>query len=170
VELDLKNLLANENFSRKEKILILLAAGDKLEKQAKDLREMALANGLIAIKKWNISQLLNGLGGAVVKLPAGWSLTDEGLAALRNLGVSTPSPSKALQPTLRKYLANVSSQEVKEFLEEAIGALELQLYRSAVVLSWVGAVSMLYELVLAKHLRRSTPKPLGDFRNGRALT
>jgi hypothetical protein len=113
---------------------------------------VAVANGLVAIKRWNISQLLTNLGGAVIKLPGGWSLTDEGQAALRELGVSTPGPSKALKPMLRGYVANIPSKGIKEFLAEAIGALEMNLYRAAVVPSWVGAVSILYDLVLKNHL------------------
>ncbi len=49
------------------------------------------------------------------------------------------------------------SSKVKEpvtaaFIEEAIRCYEQQLYRAAVVLSWVGAVSVLYHLVVSKHL------------------
>lgn len=153
MDLDLKNLLSNRKFSRKEKILLLLASGSDTEKPVKDIRSLAIQNGLSSITKWNISQLLKDLGSAVVKLPTGWSLTADGNDALNTLGISAPTPSKALQPTLRKYLIKISSSHVREFLEEVIGALELKLYRSAVVLSWVGAVSLLYELILSKHLK-----------------
>jgi hypothetical protein len=57
-----------------------------------------------------------------------------------------------LNPTLRKYASAISDADVKAFVDEAIGASEKKLYRAAVVLSWVGAVSILYEQVCANHL------------------
>ncbi|MEM4988794.1 hypothetical protein V8G57_15480 [Collimonas sp. H4R21] len=152
MELDLKNLLSNKSFSRKEKILILLASTKGAEKPVVEIRELAVANGLRDSKNWNISQLLKDLDGAVVRLPDGWALTEAGLSLLDSLGIQTGGPSKVVQPTLRRYASSISSPNVRGFVEEAIAALELNLYRSAVVLSWVGAVSVFYEVILVNHL------------------
>jgi hypothetical protein len=54
---------------------------------------------------------------------------------------------------LRKYTNSISSPTVRAFLEESVTALEYRLLRSAVVLSWVGALSVLYEVVIKKHLK-----------------
>jgi hypothetical protein len=152
VDLDLKNLLAKKDLSRKEKVLVLLAAGDEAEKSVSALRELAVVNGLREAKKWNLSQVLKDLGSNVARLPEGWTLTSDGKSILVNLGVGVPTPSKALQPTLRKYASSISDPKIRAFVEEAISAIEFKLFRSAVVLSWVGAVSVLYQTVVSSHL------------------
>lgn len=151
MDLDLKNLLANKAFSKQEKVLLLLAAGDEGVKPVSSLRELALKSGLRVAKDWNISQILARTDGAV-RLPDGWAITATGLEKLNAMGVTAASPSKHLQPTLRTYASGISDPSIKGFVDEAIGALEYKLYRAAVVLSWVGAVSVLYEVVLKSHL------------------
>ena len=163
VRLDLTNLLANSALTRKEKLLILLASGNGLEMSVAALRELAIKNGLRVAKTWNISQALLSLGNAVTRLPEGWVLTDQGKEALANLGVIDSSPSKTLQPILRKYAAGITDSKVRTFIEEAITAMELKLFRSAVVLSWVGAVAVLYETVIAKHLSDFNNEALNRF-------
>lgn len=151
MELDLKNLLANKAFSKQERVLLLLAAGDEGAKPVSSMRELALKNGLRVAKDWNVSQILGRMDGAV-RLPDGWAITDAGIEKLSAMGVTAASPSKRLQPTLRTYASGITDSSIKGFVDEAIGALEYKLYRAAVVLSWVGAVSVLYEVVLRSHL------------------
>lgn len=151
MDLDLKTLLSVKDFSRKDKILLVLAAGDNEEKSVGVIRDLAVQNGLREIQKWNISQVLSSLGNAVAKLPAGWSLTPDGRAILERLGVTGAEPTKAFKPTLRKYASAVSDESTRQFIDESITALEYGLLRAAVVLSWIGAVSILYEEVLRNH-------------------
>jgi hypothetical protein len=152
VDLDLKNLLGKNDLSRKEKVLILIAAGDDTEKSVSVLRELAVVNGLREVKKWNLSQILKDLGSNVARLPEGWILTTDGKSILDNLRVGVATPTKALQPTLRKYASGISDSRIRAFVEEAISAIEYKLLRSAVVLSWVGAVSVLYQTIVSSHL------------------
>ena len=60
--------------------------------------------------------------------------------------------AKKLDPEFRKLASQISNGDAKGFIDEAIGAYENELHRAAVVLSRVGAVSILYQLVLDKHL------------------
>jgi hypothetical protein len=163
VDLDLKNLLANKDLSRKEKVLSLVASGDQAEKPTKFLQDLGVANGLREIKKWNLSAILASLGGLVTRLSGGWALTDQGKAEVARLGLGKPAPSKVVQPTLRGYASTISNPKVKEFVDEAIDALEFKLSRSAVVLSWVGAVAVLYEEVLTNHLAAFNAEALRRF-------
>lgn len=150
---DLRNVLANQEFSRKEKVLVILGAGDE-PKAVNRIRKTAITNGLPEAKDWNLSQILKDLGGSCVRLPSGWVITNSGRATLEKLGVGTneAAPSAKHKPALRKYAAAIQSNEIREFLEEAVGALELGLLRAAVVFSWVGAVSVLYKEVVSNHL------------------
>lgn len=151
MDLDLKNLLANKAFSKQEKVLILLAAEPEGIKSVATIRDLAVSNGLRGAKDWNVSQILSRLDGAV-RLRDGWDITTEGRSNLATLGVGNTSPTQTLQPTLRSYAATITDVKIKAFVNETIGALEFKLYRAAVVLSWVGAVSVLYEVVLSSYL------------------
>jgi hypothetical protein len=150
--IDLKNLLSTKSFSRKEKVLIILHSEKESLKSVSTIREIGIQNGLREIKKWNVSQVLTSLSDAVTKFPNGWAITDQGKSFLRDLGVDQSSPSKKIQPLLRRYSGAIKDLNIKSFVDEAIDAIEFKLFRSAVVLSWVGALSVLYEQIYFHHL------------------
>ena len=149
MKIDLKNLLGNEELSRKEKVLLILLSKEH-EMQVREIKENAIKNGLLESRNWNFSQILSDLKGKATKLPNGWLITNQGKNAIIDLGVVEASPTKSVKPTLRKYASKISNPQVSEFAEEAISALEVGLLRSAVVLSWVGAVSILQHEVVDK--------------------
>lgn len=90
-----------------------------------------------------------------IRTPKGWEITERGKQHLRTLGVSKISAAVA-QPAidLRKELSNIGDSDTRSFVEEAIKCYELELYRSAIVMSWIGAISVLYSHVHTKHLGR----------------
>lgn len=151
MSLDLPGLLSSDDLTRKDKVLVLLFDKDE-EAPVKDITQLAVTNGLREAKKWNISQILSKLKGLAVKLPGGWSITEKGKNHLSEIGVVRNSPTQSIKPTLRKYASDISNSDVRQFAEEAISALENGLLRSAVVLSWVGAVSILHHEVIKNHL------------------
>ena len=150
--LDLQNLLSSRALSRKDKALLLLAHDRETEKSVSQLKKLAAENGLREASKWNFSQILADLKECAARLPNGWIITTAGLSHLDSVGVISQSPSKAVQSDLRLYSSTIASASTRAFLEESIGALEYGFYRSAVVLSWVGAVATLYEKVLSDYL------------------
>jgi len=151
MEVDLQSLLSNDELSRKDKVLLILLHKD-CEVPVKDITEAAVVNGLREAKKWNVSQVLSSLKCLAIKLPDGWSITKKGKKSLESLGVLVDTPTQTVKPTLRKYASKIKDAHVKQFAEEAISALEVGLLRSAVVLSWVGAVSILHQEVISNHL------------------
>jgi len=152
MQVNLQNLLSNNDISRKEKILLILLQTE-CETPVKNILEIAIKNGLREIKKWNVSQILSGLKGFAIKLPEGWLITQDGKKALENYIEIQNTPTQIIKPTLRKYADKINDEHVKQFVEEAIYALEGGLLRSAVVLSWVGAVSVLHQEIINNHLR-----------------
>jgi hypothetical protein len=52
----------------------------------------------------------------------------------------------------RSQLANITNEEARGFVEEAIECFESDLYRAAVVMSWIAAVRVLYDRVHTLHL------------------
>lgn len=160
----LKSLLSKSGLTRKHALLLLLSYNECELKSVSQLKALGRSNGLRRIEKWNVSQILKDLGGCAVRLDGGWEITPSGLQELANAKLLAPSPLASANSSLRQYLENIPEGSTKEFIRETISALEYGLLRSAVVLSWVGAVSILYEYTVnhklqlfnAEALRRDT--------------
>ena len=136
----------------RDKLLLILATFDQ-PAQLADMRTRAEEAGFRVPKKWNMSDVLGRSGGLGIRVPSGWELSDTGKNHLRSLGVDSVSPA-AMQVAadLRKHLENVHNVTTRAFVEEAIKCHEAKLYRSAIVMSWVAAVDVLYREVVANHL------------------
>lgn len=143
----LKDYLPRRELSPRDKTLLVLAAQAPLK--VKEIRKVARLNGAPGARKWNISQLLTRSRCAVSGAD-GWELNKEGRSVVAAIvGDERPLPEA---DRLRAALAKVTSPEAHAFLEEAVHCYGARLYRAAVVLSWVGALWLLYSEVAAKHL------------------
>lgn len=142
----------HRDVSGQNKLLLVLASLDE-PSQLAGIRERAKEAGFRVPPKWNESQILGSSNGKAVRAPNGWELTEAGKMHLRNLGVSKISPA-AMQVTvdLRAHLDTIADQQTRESVEEAIKCHETELYRSAIVMSWLGAVDVLHKHVHANHL------------------
>jgi hypothetical protein len=136
----------------RDKLLLILATFEA-PVQLADLRSRSQEAGFKIPAKWNMSAVLGRSGGLAIRVPAGWELTETGKNHLRNLGVDSVSPA-AMQVAadLRAHLDNVANPTTRAFVEEAIKCHEAKLYRSAVVMSWIAAVDVLYREVVTNHL------------------
>lgn len=141
----------HKDLGRLDKVLLVLATQDE-PISVTQIGELADAAGFRKMRKWNVSAVLSASKGKAIRT-SGWELTDVGKMHLRDLGVSTFSPA-AMQVTvdLRKYLAGITDVQTRNFLEEAIKCHEAGLYRSAIVMSWLGAVDVLQKHLHQKHL------------------
>jgi hypothetical protein len=142
----------HRNLPARDKLLLALATF-ATPVQLADIRTRSEEAGFKVPKKWNMSYVLGRSGGLAIRVPTGWELTDTGKNHLRNLGVATISPA-AMQVAadLRQHLANVQNPTTRTFVEEAIKCHEARLYRSAIVMSWIAAVDVLYREVVTHHL------------------
>lgn len=149
----LKDLLSSDAYSNIEKLLICLAAEPLAPRQVKDLRSAAVGAGLRKAGGWNISRMLSDANQLAVRTPKGWELTGPGMQRISALvGPSAAMPAPKIAAGLRSHLSKLKSPDTKNFLEEAVLCFEGRHYRAAVVLTWVGAVSVLYEHVLSHKL------------------
>ena len=150
---DLKTWL-HRDFAQRDKLLITLASFDA-PCQIKDIAERAKMAGFRIPRTWNPSNSLRRSKGMAIRTPKGWEITETGKQRLRKLGISKISAA-AVQTAidLRQELSNIGNSDTRSFVEEAITCYELELYRSAIVMSWVGAISVLYGHVHANHLAR----------------
>ena len=141
-----------KELSRQDRLLILLASFD-IPCSLNDLRERSSEAGFRIPSKWNMSDILGRSGGKAINTTKGWELTDLGKSHLKDLGITGISHA-AIQVAndLRSFLDNLGDTQTKEFVSEAISCHEAQLYRSAVVMSWLGAMDTMHKHVHQKHL------------------
>lgn len=148
---DLKTWL-HRKLPQADKLLLILATFEA-PCSVKAIKERAADSGLRIGRTWNPSTILGRTGGLAIKVPEGWEITESGRQHLRNLGVGGLSPAAVqVATTLRSHLSNISSTEVRTFVEEAVRCYEAELFRSAVVMSWLGAIGVLQDYVVGNHL------------------
>lgn len=148
---DLKIWL-HRRIGRLDKLLLILAALDR-PTQVKAIQAAAADAGFREPQKWNVSQYLGASNGFAIRTREGWELTNAGKARLRNLGVAKISlGAMQVAVDLRTHLDRISDTQTKDFVDEAIRCHESELYRSAIVMSWLGAVDVLHRHVFEHHL------------------
>lgn len=149
----LKDLLSKSEYTKLEKILICLAVNADMPVQVKEIKNRAVSSGLRVAKNWNISQFLGASNGLTVRTDEGWELTSDGRRRVSEIvGPFAASSVPIIASNLRQYLPKISDKKTKEFVEEAIECYEAKHLRAAVVLSWVGAISLLHKHVFENHL------------------
>lgn len=142
----------HKDLGKLDKILLVLATQVEPIAVSK-INELADAAGFRSMRKWNVSAILGTSKGKAIRT-SGWELTDAGTLHLRALGVSTISPAAMqIAVDLRNHLANITEPRTRNFVEEAIRCHEAELYRSAIVMSWLGAVDVLQKHIHKHHLR-----------------
>lgn len=148
---DLKSWL-HRDLRQLDKLLLILGSLDE-PALPKAIKDRAAEAGFRVPSKWNISYLLGKSEGKAIRVPDGWELGEAGKLHLRTLGVSNVSPA-AMQVAvdLRAHLEEISDAQTKVFVEEAISCHEAQLYRSAAVMAWLGAMDVLHKHVHSNHL------------------
>lgn len=86
-------------------------------------------------------------------LPKGWTLIGPGRRSLEDrgliseIGVLTP-----VTLTLERYVLDLHDPDKARFIEEAIACVKNKSYRAAIVLTWVGALYLMYNYVLREKL------------------
>lgn len=149
----LKNLLHQPGFTNIDKLLLCMAFDVNTPKSVLSIKNLAKKAGFRLVDKWNVSSLLSGSKGLAIRTDDGWELTESGKEKVTQLaGGAISGVTPKIASSLRSHLSTISNHDTVTFLEEAIRCYETKLYRSAVVLSWVGATSLLYDYVVAHKL------------------
>lgn len=142
----------HRNLSQADKLLLILASFEG-PCTISALKDRASKSGLRIGPSWNPSTVLRRTKGLAINVPDGWEITDSGRQHLRNLGVGGVSPAAVqVASDLRAHLTEIGNPEVRTFVEEAVKCFEAELLRSAVVMSWVGAVAVLQDYVVRHKL------------------
>ncbi|MDI6615584.1 MAG: hypothetical protein QME27_02625 [Syntrophaceae bacterium] len=147
----LPDSLHTKRLGRQDVLLVTLAVDVETAKDVKTVKTFARNAGCTEVQKWNVSQILKNSRGKAIRLKEGWCLSSNGRAHVDQLGVlSSGTSPKVIHHAreLRAAVARIPDPETQSFVNEAIVAYEAGLYRSAVVLSWTGAISLLYDKVI----------------------
>lgn len=154
-ETDLVESLHKKRLSRQDALLLILCVNHDQAKEVRGIKQLGRKAGLTEIFNWNVSDALRKAKGLAIRVPDGWAITSKGKEHVRNLGVLLEKKSpKSLHfaASLRQAVKSISSVDTVAFLEEAITCFEAGLYRSSVVLSWVGTMSLLQDQIIKHHL------------------
>jgi hypothetical protein len=118
----------------------------------------ALRQARIAgVAKWNVPRALSAAGENVDRAgthPARWYLTDSGQRyCVETLGLSAPRSTIAHDVSVLTAVAkDISDDDVRAYVEEAITCLEAGALRAAIVFLWTGAIRQLHEQAIASGL------------------
>lgn len=144
----LKDILS-QDINDSDKALICLAVEPAAPRQIKEITVMAFSSGWRQVKKKNLSTILARTGGHAVRSEKGWELTATGKRHVAKLaGPLMNSPIPEVASALRVHLIKLKDRNTQAFVEEAISCFETRQFRAAVVLSWIGAVSVLQNFVV----------------------
>jgi hypothetical protein len=148
---DLKVWLHQSQLTKTDKLLVVLASFDQPASVAL-IKARAGEAGLNA-SKWNIPTFLAATKGKAISLPGGWELSANGNEHLANLGVLKRAPNiEKVATDFRAEAAKISDPQTRAFVEEAIACFEYDLFRSAIVMSWLTAIDVLHVYVVTNYL------------------
>jgi hypothetical protein len=150
----LKQAVHRKNVTKTDVALLCVAAAGAKEASTVTVRKLAIEAGVKGAKTINFSAHLNAAEDKVFKGPKGWELTDIGRKYVAGLAAQemAASPAATEAQSLRALLPKLKNDNAREFLTEAIVCAEQSLFRAAVVLSWVGAMALLHDYAVSKHL------------------
>lgn len=163
----LRDVLAGD-LKIKDRLLVLLAVDATEAKSVSALKQLGCSAGWRGVDKVNVSAILGRVPKLAARTSKGWELTSNGRKTVSELVAENGDGIVigTIAPALRSHLVGISNADARAFVEEAVKAYEARLFRAAVVLSWVGAVAVLYDHMVANHLaafnaeatRRQDPK------------
>lgn len=149
----LKDLLSKREISLRDRLLLCLATDPDRAMSIKEVRDLAVSAGFRSAKTSDLSKPLSRAKNLVARTTAGWELTSDGKSHVVELaGLVLPSVTPLVLSSLRNHLASLKDGDTRSFVEEAVKCFELKLYRSSIVFTWIGAVSVLHKHVFASHL------------------
>jgi hypothetical protein len=150
---DLQNLINTKGRSNHDRTLLCLALDPVKNRSNSEICEIGKQAGWSGVASGTVATSLSRAKGLAIRTPTGWKLTEDGEAHVRSMaGTRQATKPAGAAVALRKHLANIKDADTLAFVEEAVRCYEHGLLRSAVVMSWVGAMSMLYRYIVANKL------------------
>lgn len=148
----LTELLARPELPRREAILSILATEIDQPKAITEIKKIGKQYGLRSIENWNVADILIRSKGLCTKLKDGWVLTPTGSRIVSELVPNQTPHVRNISSVLRQLIEGIKDSDTQQFLTEAAFCFDSGCYRAAIVLSWVGAVSILHDFIVTYKL------------------
>lgn len=149
----LKDIIHQSGFSKIDRLLLCLAVDVNHPKSVKEIKALAIQAGLPEVKRWNVSDLLSRSKKKAIRIAEGWILPIPGKEYVKKKAAPFIKPVVTkVASSLRSHLAQIKEPNTHKFIEQSIQCFEAGFYRAAVVLSWVGGISVLQEHVRKNEL------------------
>lgn len=149
---DLKSVL-HELDTSTNKALVCLAVDVSNPKSVAEIKALAQSAGEKSMVKSHVHALLQAKTGIAIHTNLGWELSPKGQQYVKELIAPHLKKTVAtISRSLRDEISRISSQQTKEFVEEAVKCFECGFYRAAVVLSWIGAIGLMHEHIMRNRL------------------
>ena len=153
---ELKHLLPQIK-SHRDKLLLVMSSSNSAWQLA-NLKKISADAGYKWPANLNASRDLGRTEGKAIRTTAGWELTNAGREYAELLsGTKKHSKLRSVAADLAEHAANISNPQIREFIDEAISCFNERHIRSAIVMSWIGAVAVLQDAVIKG--------PVTDFNN-----
>ena len=147
-------LAADADLTRQDVLVLVLLSCGGTDVSPATVRAGAVSMGRPEVQRWNVSRDLRKLKSMVVAGRGCYSLTSKGRHAAETLVANlegVPSHVEVVSD-LEALLDQMRAGPAREFASEAVRAHRYGLHRAAVVMSWVGAVAILHQLVVDTRL------------------
>jgi hypothetical protein len=149
----LKSLL-HERHKPLTKLLAILANFENPASIAQ-VKDRAKDAGFKIPKPWNVSTTLTRAHGKAIRTPLGWELQPVGQQHLSDHGIQIDSaPLSKAKIALNKLVEEVNEKALRSYLYEVTSAFDANMYRSAIVMSWLAAIFVLQQDLIAMHLKQ----------------
>jgi hypothetical protein len=149
---DLKTSLHRSDLRQLDKLLLILSSFDR-PCQIKELKSRARDAGLKITDSWSPSSTLRSSDGRAINTATGWELTNFGREHVNTLCPRAVSlTASQTRNDLRTELSAIKNADTRAFAEEAVQCFEYGLFRSAVLMSWLAAIHVLYDVVHSQRL------------------
>ncbi|HEY0772029.1 MAG TPA: hypothetical protein VGD31_17000 [Sphingobacteriaceae bacterium] len=149
---DLRAVLLNTKIPLGDKLLLILYAHFGTPLTGTQIKEIAYSLGVADVYFWKTSETLRDLYQYAIRSRTGWLLTPEGRDYVLDSGLVGGTSLITIISNVRQHAAAITDVQTKGFIEEAISCYEHKFFRAAIVLSWVGAVALLYNYVIQHRL------------------
>lgn len=150
---ELEDLISNKKIKKTDKLLLILYHIDRPLSTA-EIKKIAMDHGWRGVEQENISAFLNASRFATL-IKGHWKINSQGKAYI--IEKKFVIEEVIITPIIKKLeetIKDVKDQDYRRFLGEALECLKIQSYRSAIVLSWVGAIYLLQKNVFEKHIKK----------------
>jgi hypothetical protein len=138
--------------NRRAPALLLLSQIEQPAPTAR-IRDKGVQVGFRTITQWNLTDVLKSAAkeGQVAQLADGWKLLGPGFRVIdRHYNPEAPIVAET-RHSLKAHLEKIGDEQRRMFVGEAIRCFDVKAYRAAIVLSWVGAVHIIHEHIIAQH-------------------